>query len=502
MKAELKNLMNDCKRWVKEFKNSENKIAYKEKYNQYVEIIRVCKTYLEIEDTKVSRIIEKEEVFSHSDKLFFRCIDLIRKFTITVEGDEGFVFKKNGSTVTDKNKDYTYVMEGYDIAEYEESDTVTIFKKYDVWETESLAKEIEVTILFETEDQVYAETKKIIIPPLVSTYEIIINIKWLPKLKINRNDPMAVYQLSSDYDYLSGKTMLNFIDTMQSYLTVFKGDILSVTTAYTTAYENYTNAIEKAKEAEELKAQWIANAWSIAGGGFLSWLSSTNKVLNLIKRVTKIKDKKTLDEIENVLEDITQTVLDKAATTGSTPSAIAEFQLNSPLSFQNELEKKGVTILSETLNAVKDLYSVAEGKKSDLDNKAKAGIFVDLEIEWELFQKIYASFLDMEIILTDLWSITFQIRPSLATNLELLLWAKWISIQKTHKKVRSARGGGKGGWSESIGLPLEKPIIECLSRLGLLDKLGIDFATLDYSWDDEYEILRKWAKGFNPKQLF
>ena len=108
----------------------------------------------------------------------------------------------------------------------------------------------------------------------------------------------------------------------------------------------------------------------------------------------------------------------------------------------------------------------------------------------------------MEATLTNLWSKTFQISSSLANDLELLLWAKWISIQKTHKKVRSARGGGKGGWYEPLGLPLEEPIRECFSRLGLLNKLGIDFVTFEYSWDDEYEVLRKWAKGYKPKQLF
>lgn len=500
MKAELKSLMNGCEQWLKNFKNLEDKATYKAKAVQYVEIVKICRAYLEKEDTAISTTKEKEELFPYVDALFFRCVELVKKYTLTIKGDTGFVLKKDGSILGDNT--YTYIMEGYDQAEYEESDALTIYKEYEIFKTETTARELELTLVFETADQVYVETKKVIIPAFTSTYEINIDVKWLPKRKVDANDPEADRFIRENYDTLLDKGMRSFRDVMQSYLVGFKTDLLKVTSAYTTAYENYTKTVKAAKDVEELRDQWIANAWSIAGGGVLSWLSSANHVLGVIQSITKITEKAKLDEIENVLEDVTQTVLDKAATTGSRASAISEFKLNSPLSFQNNLEKKGINVLDKTLNIINAFLIIVERKKSELTDKSQMHISLDIEKEWELFQQIYSSFLDMESTLTKLWSKEFQISTSLAEDLELLLWAQWIATQKTQKKVRTTRGGGKGGWYEPVGLPLENPIIERFSTLGLLDKLGIDLVTLEWSWDDEYEILRNWAKGFKPMQLF
>ncbi|WP_052598723.1 hypothetical protein [Aureispira sp. CCB-QB1] len=502
MKTELKSLMVDCQKWLKEFKQLKNKSAHKARYLQYVEIVRTCKAYLAVEtlEQKTLVTLKKEEGIPYSDKVHFRCIELVKKFTVEVKGDKGFEFRKDGRNVSNLiNKDnvtYTYTMKGYDKAEYDEQDSVSICRQYSVLEMQNSARELEITITFETANQVYVDVKKVSIPPFSSSYEINVNAKWLPKLKIDVNDPDSIRYLIDNYGNLIDRVGINLIEILQHHLTETKTSLIQLTTAYTVAYDRFTKTLQAAKDAEDLKAAWIANVFSIAGCGMLSAFSSTKFLLNTLDDLLAI-DKENIESTINILEDLAQVSLDKAFTTDFNLSSAKELELDSPLSFQNDLEKKGAKLLGEVMNLTKNYMEAILKKKETLTTKKQAKIF-SLEEEWESFCKIYAGYLNLESVLSKLFDKKWNIPSSLADDLELFLWAEWIRTQQTHKAKHNPSQEIE---FDSVSLPLERPIISALSRLKLTSKLGLDFGTFE-SWYDESEILRKWAKEFQPRPLF
>ncbi|MCP4439173.1 MAG: hypothetical protein GY810_09545 [Aureispira sp.] len=474
--------------------------------SQTQEIAKLNKVVKKIYVNKFSKTTKKreqggqsneEEFIKHYDKADFYFNFLVQGFNIEFSGDniESIFITQNGINTPISNYKYNLTynsdnapLEGVKIKLYKEISNLFDYSAKDITITLN-ATDLE-------SDQIISETKSIKIPSYASSYEIEISCTWLAQKFPKTNDAIVNSFGSLRRDIFDLKTIL---DTHKGKL---ETDVRNIGSAYSTAYTTHKNAIADNEAAKAATDQLISSIFTIAGAGFLSWLSSTDQLKTILGGISKSLNTET---IENVTEDLLQVTLDKtmpsAASLSTGQAAAAKLGLTLPLNFQNDLTNKLSNIFNDISESIASFSKSCGDKMDNLEYNMNDGGEVDLHKQYMVLQSAHELYTTIKKQVDNICKVRYNIPSDLAEQIEKQIWAGWARENIKMKTVVKAQIIPIP-WEYPVDSPyIGWPLVLRWQALKIDSDLGITFGSAEW-WGDEIEEMMNWGNSYQPKVLF
>lgn len=313
---------------------------------------------------------------------------------------------------------------------------------------------------------------------------------------------VTISDVKDHYALLHKKIMLFVEKNVDDTYLQWKAHLLSVGNCYKNAADIHEKTVTNLEKHKADVANIAGSIISVAGLGAFSWLSSTDKLLVILKGISKSQ--------QNVIEDIVQGGWDKAISFGASKwYGQVKAGYDSPLVFQNTITKKVLlsyqALRQEILHHAGAALVCEEQMLNLQTNKTGSP-----KEEYEQFIAFESNVLQV-LTKSNVWVLDTppntgsSYYQDLTDDFERGFWAKWLPGLRSVKTyaqpaTNDATRYGKGDYVKKTEYDSWWWTTELCNRLtNLIDlkKIGVGENGLD-SWvsGTDVKLLIAWAETF------